>query len=436
MYQRWIDKGLKKGLSELEIFATKEKSLSLSIYDGKVEEYSKSVQHEVSLRGIYDEKYTTINVENLSDDNIDLMLDRLIENAKSLTVKEPAIIYEGSKEYPKIEQNNFDFDQIAFDDKVNYLLKLESEISKSEYVTQVESTNYGETYVETHLVNSKGLNLSRVNSYAYGYGFGIFKKGEEIKTAHKIKVVKDFSEFDPVLQAQETIEDGVSKLGGQEINSGSYPVVFSNKKFSNILQAFSSVFSGTAAYRKMSALTDKVGETIGLPNITITDNPLYDEAIFKYSFDDQGVACRTKNIVENGVFKGFIHDLKTAAILNNEPTGNSFNGRVATTNFYLHPGNISFDELIAPIKDGLYITELQGLHSGVQAISGNFSLQASGFKIINGKIDHPVKMIVVSGNFFEILHSIKGLANDLELSELSGYGSPSVYVGNLAIGGK
>ena len=99
-------------------------------------------------------------------------------------------------------------------------------------------------------------------------------------------------------------------------------------------------------------------------------------------------------------------------------------------------GDKSFDELIAPINDGLYITDLQGLHSGVQAISGNFSLQASGFKIINGKIDHPVKMIVVSGNFFEILNSIKEIGNDLELSDLSGFGSPSVFVGNLAIGGK
>lgn len=106
-----------------------------------------------------------------------------------------------------------------------------------------------------------------------------------------------------------------------------------------------------------------------------------------------------EKIIENGVFKGFINDLKSAAILNVEPTGNSFNERVSTTNFYLLPGELSFDELIAPIKDGLYITELQGLHAGVQPISGSFNLQASGFKIIDGKIDHPVKMIVVSGNF-------------------------------------
>lgn len=436
MYNKWIKMGLDKGLTDLEIYVVKSKDLSLSIYQGKVEEYSKSDLHEVSIRGIYNGKYTSLNVENLSDENIDKMLDRLIENAKSLTVEEPAIIYEGSKSYPDIVDTTFDFDQIPFEDKVNLLLKLESEIGKNEYVDQVESTSYSETFVETNLVNSKGLNLSRIKSYAYAYSYGVFRKDDDIKTSFKIKVAKQFKDFDPYLLAEETIKDGTSKLGGQEIKSGTYPVVFSNERFATLLQAFSSIFSGAAAYRNMTALTDKVGEKIALESITLIDDPLSSDATFQYSFDDQGVACRTKHIVENGVFKGFIHDLKTAAIFNEEPTGNSFGGRLTMTNFFLKPGVVSFDELIAPINDGIYITELQGVHAGVQAISGSFNLQASGFKIINGKIDHPVNMIVVSGNFFDILKSIKTIGDDLKISELSGIGSPTVYVGNLAIGGK
>ena len=436
MYNKWIKMGLDKGLTDLEIYAVKSKDLALSIYQGKVEEYSKSDLHEVSIRGIYNGKYTSLNVENLSDENIDKMLNRLIENAKSLTVEEPAIIYEGSKSYPDLVDTTFDFDQISFEDKVNLLLKLESEISKNEYVSQVESTSYSETFVETNLVNSKGLNLSRIKSYAYAYSYGVFRKDEDIKTSFKIKVAKQFKDFDPYLLSEETIKDGTSKLGGQEIKSGTYPVVFSNERFATLLQAFSSIFSGAAAYRNMTALTDKVGEKIALESITLIDDPLSSDATFQYSFDDQGVACRTKHIVENGVFKGFIHDLKTAAIFNEEPTGNSFGGRLTMTNFFLKPGVVSFDELIAPINDGIYITELQGVHAGVQVISGSFNLQASGFKIINGKIDHPVNMIVVSGNFFDILKSIKTIGDDLKISELSGIGSPTVYVGNLAIGGK
>ena len=131
MYQKWIKLGLEKGLTDLEIYAVKSKELSLSIYESKVEEYSKSSLHEVSLRGIYNGKFTTISAENLSDDNIDQLLDKLIANAKSITVEEPAIIYEGSKSYPEIDLEVFDFDSVPFEDKVNYVLELEKKLKNA-----------------------------------------------------------------------------------------------------------------------------------------------------------------------------------------------------------------------------------------------------------------------------------------------------------------
>src|SRR5690554_2626910 len=235
MYQKWIKLGLEKGLTDLEIYAVKSKELSLSIYESKVEEYSKSSLHEVSLRGIYKGKFTTISAENLSDDNIDQLLDKLIANAKSITVEEPAIIYEGSKSYPEIDLEVFDFDSVPFEDKVNYVLELEKKLKECQEVVQVESTNYGETYVETNLVNSKGLNLSRVKSYAYGYGFAVFQRDGDIKTAYKVKAELNFNDFNADKHAEETIKEGVSKLGGLEIPSGTYPVVFSNEKFASLL---------------------------------------------------------------------------------------------------------------------------------------------------------------------------------------------------------
>jgi PmbA protein len=88
-----------------------------------------------------------------------------------------------------------------------------------------------------------------------------------------------------------------------------------------------------------------------------------------------------------------------------------------------------------PIKDGVYITDLVGLHAGVKTVSGEFSLQASGFRIDQGKRTTPVKMIVVSGNFFECLMNIKGFASDLYFN-LSNIGAPSVYIESLMIGGE
>jgi PmbA protein len=205
--------------------------------------------------------------------------------------------------------------------------------------------------------------------------------------------------------------------------------------FADILQVFSSIFSGEAAYRNLTALKDKVGEHVFGQNITLIDDPLHPDSHFKIPFDDEGVACQRREVIKDGVFQGFNHNLKTASIFKKEPTGNGFRGSISPTNLYLEPSKTSFDDMISVIEDGVYITDLVGLHAGVKTVSGDFSLQASGRKIVNGKLDHAVKMIVVSGNFFDMMNHVKGIASDLRF-DLSGIGSPAVYVESLMIGGE
>ena len=232
-----------------------------------------------------------------------------------------------------------------------------------------------------------------------------------------------------------TLDKGTAKLGGKSVTSDTYPVVFSNEMFADILEVFSSIFSGEAAFRNLTSLKDKVGVKIADERINFIDDPLYKDAHFKIPFDDEGVACKKRYVVEKGVFKGFNHNLKTAKIFNEAPTGNSFGGGISTTNLYLEPSTTSFDDMIKDIKNGIYITDLVGLHAGVKTISGEFSLQASGFRIEAGKITTPVKMIVVSGNYFDMLNDVDQFANDLKFN-LSGVGSPSVSIKNLVIGGE
>ncbi|HBY65418.1 MAG TPA: TldD/PmbA family protein [Acholeplasmataceae bacterium] len=435
MYQEWIDLGLSKGITDLQVFSVRNKSLKLSVYQGKLDQHVVSDVESVTVRGIYNNKLSTVRFENFSNLNVSKMLNQLIENAKALTVVEPAIIYAGSKSYPEVKDELFDFGSVPVTEKIDMLKKLEQHILDNEFVTQVQSTMYQELDTKTTLVNSKGLHLERHNTYAYAYAIGVFQKGEDIKTAYDIKLAKKFSEFNAKEMAETTIKQGVSKLGGISIKTGSYPVVFSNEMFADVLDVFTSIFSGEAAYRNLTPLKDKVGKQIAGTHINLIDDPLHPDAYFKNPFDDEGVACQKRYVVKNGVFTGFNHSLKTASIFKEEPTGNGFNGGISTTNFYIEPTLTSFDKLIIDIKDGVYITDLVGLHAGVKVVSGEFSLQASGFKIVNGKIDHPVKMIVVSGNFFEALNHVTGIGSDFKFN-LSGIGSPSVYIESLMIGGE
>lgn len=431
----WLQKGLDKGLTDVEIYASKNDSVKVVVYDGKVEENTVSNVSSVSIRGVYDGKMGKVKFENISDENVERMLDQLIDNAKAITVDEPAIIYEGSDSYPEVKVNDFDFSKVPMTKKVEDLKTLEAMLKDHPKVSAVQSTMYQENNSEAILTNTKGLNLERKNRFAYAYSVGVFGEGEDKSTAMEIDIVKTYDAFDPTVLGQKIIDKGLKKLGGRSIDTKAYPVVFSNETFSDLLSVFSGLFSQESALRNVTPFKDKVGQSIFQSNVNIIDNPLHEDAYFQYPFDDEGVACKKKHIVEGGVFKGFINDLKTASMFQQEPSGNGFNGGISMTNMYLEPSEQSFDDMIAPIEDGVYLTSLNGLHAGVKEVSGEFSLQASGFKIVKGKLDFAVKMIVVSGNFFDALNHISGIASDLKFS-ISGTGSPSVYVKSLSISGE
>lgn len=434
MFTKWIELGLKKGFSDVEIYSTRSKSLSIEVYQGKVESLTNSDVTSARIKGVYDEKLVSASTENLTDAAIEKLFDQLILNAKALTVKEPAIIFEGSPHYETVKENDFDFDLVSIEDKIKYLVDFENEVLKCEFVKQVESTAYSESFGETTITNSKGLNLTRKHNFAYSMAHGIFEKDGDIKTGYEINLVKRFDEFDAVKNAEATIKNGLSKLGGQSLKTNKYPTVFSSKRFGDMLSVFSGLFSGEAAYRKVTALKDKVGEKIAVDGFNLWDDGLNENAPFQNAFDDEGVATKVRKVIDNGVFTGFMHNLKTAALFNEEPTGNGFGG-IRPAGLYLEPGTKSFDEMISEINSGFYITDLVGLHAGVNSTSGDFSLQAGGVYIKDGKLDHAVKMVVVSGNWFEMLKSIKTIASDLKF-EISGIGSPSVYVGDLTVSGE
>jgi PmbA protein len=434
-YQKWLEKGMQQGFKALEIAIYESKTFKLSLDKGHIDAGVWSDVTSVVIRGIFANKKTSITLEKLTESALDDAFINLKENCKTITSKEPVIIFEGSSSYPEVLENRFDFGQVPLEQKKNLLLQLEKTMLQSSYFKKTNDIIYQEVCNKKTLLNSKGLNLSHQNNFVYLYASTIFQKEGEVESYGKSILAKDFVTLDPIKLGNEIIEWGEKKLGAVSLLSKKYPVVFSNEMFADLLESFSDIFTGTNAYHNLTKLKDKVNCLIASEKVNIIDDPLNNGAYFKEKFDDEGVACQTKPIIIKGVFQGFIHNLKTARIFKQNPTGNSFGGDVSMVNCYLVPGNKSFSEMIKPIKNGIYITDLIGMHAGIKTVSGDFSLQASGFRIEKGKVTTPIKMIVISGNFFDILKKIETIANDFEF-QTSGFGSSSVYVGDLNIAGK
>ena len=212
-----------------------------------------------------------------------------------------------------------------------------------------------------------------------------------------------------------------------------------------ILSVYSSAFSAKMAQMGMSLLAGKEGEKIAADIVTITDDPMREGVSIQTNFDGEGVAAYRKSVVEAGVLKTLLHNRETAAVAGVESTGNASKGSYASPvaispyAFCLEAGEYSEEELFAMVGNGIYITELKGLHAGANPVTGDFSLESAGFKIVDGKKAEAIKSFTIAGNFFELIKSIVALSNKVEVAITGGFttfGAPAVLIHDLSVAGK
>ncbi len=273
-------------------------------------------------------------------------------------------------------------------------------------------------------------------SYSF-YAEVAAKQGDEVKTGFKVFASLDPKEFDADKFAKDVAEDAINKLGATQCKSKKYPTVLKPNCVSALLRSYLSNIDAEEIQKQSSLFVGKLHQPVASKKLTVVENNLEKNIFYNY-YDEEGVATNKKFLIKKGNLETYIYTLETAAKDGVEPTGNGVVGgkvKAGLGCIYVKPGRKSFDKMIAPISEGVYITELEGLHAGMNAKSGNFSLQAQGFMIRDGKIAEPLSLITVAGNLVDVFNSIKEIANDVSL-ELSACSSPSILIKKLAISGK
>lgn len=437
--------GKKHGLGDMEVYYSAGSSLSLKVFQKELDGYSLSESEGLSLRGVYNGKMGYSYTEKVDESSIDLLVKNVLENATVIDSDDEEFIYEGSKEYKKVDTFNPSLENVEETEKIKFVKLLEDEAYKiDEKVTSVETCVYGDGYGEIIMSNTKGLYLHDKSNIAYTYVVVVAKDKDDIKTGMAYRTGNDFSKFNAKEIAEEAVHEALALLGAKSIKSGDYAVVIRNNAAADLLEAFTGIFSAESVQKNLSLLKGKLNEQIGSDKFTLVDDPFMEGGLASRSFDGEGVACKYKKVVEKGVLKTYFHNLKTSKKDGIETTGNASKGSykssidIAPSNFYVEKGEKSLEEIISSMESGILITELQGLHSGLNSVSGDFSLAALGFEIQGGKIARPVEQITVAGNYFELLKNIEETGSDLKFG-LPGdayIGSPSIKIRKLAIAGE
>ncbi len=442
--QKFIDtvlaQAVQAGIEVAEVYYSSEESFQAMAVHGDIANYAVNQTGGLALRGLYEGKMGYASTEAMDDEAVVQLIQGVIESAQLIEDEDKQFLFKGSDHYQLLDTSNH-MDTVDESEKLKFVLELEKEaLSISDKISQVPYAMLQSSLVSSCIKNTYGLNLSHKNHYVGSYVSAFAKDGEKVSSEGYSKLAFKLEQLDLKAMAKEAVERTLFMLDAQPIESGSYKAVLHHEAMLSLLATFSGVFSAENAQKGMSLLNDKEGEKIAADCVTICDDPLLANGIASPPFDDEGVATFKKNVVENGVLKTLLHNLKTAEKANKKSTGNAGKAgysapvRVAPSNFFFQAGDQSFDALLSLVGDGIVITDLQGMHAGANAITGNFSLSAKGYTIKDGKKAQPINQITVAGNFYDVLKNIQAFADDLTFE--GSYGSPSVYVGELPVAGK
>jgi len=223
--------------------------------------------------------------------------------------------------------------------------------------------------------------------------------------------------------------------------SKSLPVIFTpNGVASAIVSPLMSAFNGKVVLQGASPLGDSLGKPVFDKKLWLQDDATIAYRPASQPFDDEGVPSRSTALVEAGVPRAFLYDLQTAALAGKQSTGNgSRHGGglpgVSPNAFVIQPGETTFDEMLADIKEGLVVEYLMGAGQG-NILGGDFSGNVLlGYKVENGKIAGRVKDTMVSGNIYKLLKDIAAIGSDVRWVG-SSLNTPSLYFNSVSVASK
>lgn len=433
------------GITEYEIYYTSGTDLSVETLNREVNASSSSVNGGLCLRLVKDGKMGYASTELMEEGEMVELVGRAIANAGATEKTDTVGIYGGGEQY---EENRIP----AFVPVSTSALRAaavkssEALFNKSEKVQNGTSSQAISSGFDIKIVNSHGVDLSSTCGVNALVAEAVVMDNGEMQADYALK---EFNEenVDSVIaeMVDEAVREALAKIGAGLVPSGKYNVVISGKQMRSLLSVFSSAFSAKRVIDGMSPLKGKIGETIAAPIVTVTDDPQREGSSVGLTFDAEGVPTHRHEIVTAGVLNSFLHNRETAAEMGTKTTANASKAGYSSPigirphSFCIEAGDNTKDELLSLAGEGIYVTEIKGLHAGANAITGDFSLESAGFMIRGGRLAEAVKSFTVAGNFFELLKSITALGDKIERGVQTGFtafGSPDVLVPDMSVAGK
>jgi PmbA protein len=435
--ERLVAAARRAGADQADALAVRSVSLSVDVRDGAVEESQRSEGDDLGLRVLVGHKQAVVSTNDLKGDGFDALAERAVAMARAAPedrftgLADPALL---ARAVPALDLLDADMPDVAV---------LEARAREAEAaglavggVTKSGGASASAGVGGLVLVTSHGFHGATIASRhgiamtaIAGEGTGMERDYDFSSTLH----AADLDDAKTI--GRRAGERAVKRLNPRKVATRRVPVVFDSRFSGSLVGHLASAVNGSSIARKTSFLRERLGAKIFASGIDIIDDPLRPRGLRSRPFDAEGIAGRSRKLVEDGVLKTWLLDCATARELDLETTGPAQRGVSSTpspsaSNLSLAPGKQSPDQLIADIEDGFYVTDMIGM--GVNLVTGDYSRGASGFWIENGACTYPVSEVTIAGSLLDMFASLTP-ANDLTFRY--GINAPTLRVEGLTVAG-
>ena len=432
--QKILDYAKKHGATSADALHIESSSTELSVLNGVMDEAEQSVSSGIGLRVIVNGCQAVAHTSNLDDTGLNRLAEETVAMAKAMPKAKFAYVNENwTKNIPDLQLEG---DVTSIEELKEYALKTEAagrdhkDILKSDGA----SASYGHSIIT--LSTSTGFHHS-YNKGSTSFGCTMLAGTEQAKerdfkyTSARYK--EDLKAPDYI--GQEAVRKAHARVGSTTMNLGQVPVIFHRDIAGRLIAEMLGAINGDSIVRGVSFLKDKRGEQIFPKNITIMDDPHMLRGFGSRPVDAEGTETKAMHLIENGVLRTWVTDLRTAHVLGEKSTGHAARGlsslpSPSTSNVYMNAGAVTVDGLMSDIKKGFYVTGLKG--RGGEIATGDYSVGAHGFLIENGIITKPLHNITLAGNVLDMFKTVVA-ADDLEFT--SSLTCPTLRVEGLTVAG-
>jgi PmbA protein len=409
---------------EVEVYVARGTETEVRAYEGDVESLTSASSAGIGIRVVVDHRLGFAWAGSLDESVLGETLAEARDNAAFATADDHVqlAVPDGVAAVP-VDLWDDGLAAVATAKKVELALALEASARAADRrIRQVDSADYGDVSSEAALVSTTGIRSASRKTSGYLSVSVIAGDGDASQTGGGFSVGRGFDGLDPERATGDAVTRAVRLLGATKGPSGRSTVVFDRRMATALVSIISSALSGEAVAKGRSFFAGRIGEQVGHPGLTLVDDPTDQRAYGAAAYDAEGLACRRNVLIEGGVLRGFLYDTVSASRAGVASTGSAVRGGYAGTPgpgcraLTVAPGPEGYDEdgVLAAVGEGLFVQSMTGLHSGVNPISGDFSVGAEGLMIRDGKLAEPVREITVASTLQRMLLALVAVGADVE----------------------